>query len=207
MSFAPIERRDIVYGLTNTTMPGLVKIGRTSRELQVRVAELHTTGVPQPFDVAVAYRVDDGAVIEQALHRAFRPYRISDRREFFRIESYQVEAILALLGTDARGQDVTALVAQEPTLIPNETIVRSSRRPNADYVHMGLQLGDTITFTQADAIATIAGRRVIEHEGEITSLTAATHCLLPGTSFGNAYTLWQWRGETLMKLYDRIYPR
>ena len=72
---------------------------------------------------------------------------------------------------------------------------------------MGLQLGDTITFTRADAVATIAGRRVVEHEGEITSLTAATRALLPGTSFGNAYTLWQWRGETLMKLYDRTYPR
>ena len=59
----------------------------------------------------------------------FRPYRISDRREFFRIESYQVEANLALLGTDARGQDVTSLVAQDPTLVPNETIARSSRRP------------------------------------------------------------------------------
>ena len=109
----PIERRDIVYGLTNTTMPGLVKIGRTSRELHTRVVELHTTGVAQPFDVAVAYRVDDSAVIEQALHRAFRPYRISDRREFFRIEPYQVESILVLLGSDARGQDVTTLVAQE----------------------------------------------------------------------------------------------
>ena len=48
-------------------MPGLVKIGRTFRELQARVGELHMTGAPQPFDVAVAYRVDDGAVIEQAL--------------------------------------------------------------------------------------------------------------------------------------------
>ena len=81
--------RDIVYGLTNAAMPGLVKIGWTSRTLRARVDELHTTGVPRPFDVAVAYRVDDGLAVEQALRRAFRHYPESDRREFFRVEAYQ----------------------------------------------------------------------------------------------------------------------
>ena len=39
------NRNQIVYVLTNPAMPGLVKIGRTTREdPQVRMNELYTTG-------------------------------------------------------------------------------------------------------------------------------------------------------------------
>ena len=42
-----------VYVLTNPAMPGLVKIGLTSRNPQVRAAELtQATGVPAPFVIA-----------------------------------------------------------------------------------------------------------------------------------------------------------
>ena len=42
----------IVYVLSNRAMPGLVKIGMTTRhELDARLKELYTTGVPVPFDV------------------------------------------------------------------------------------------------------------------------------------------------------------
>ena len=38
---------NIVYVLTNPAMPGIVKIGTTTRENpQVRMNELYTTGVP-----------------------------------------------------------------------------------------------------------------------------------------------------------------
>ena len=40
----------IVYVLSNEAMPGLVKIGLTQRsELEVRLNELYSTGVPLPF--------------------------------------------------------------------------------------------------------------------------------------------------------------
>lgn len=41
----------IVYLLTNPVMPGLVKIGMTLRdEIDARMKELYTTGVPLPFE-------------------------------------------------------------------------------------------------------------------------------------------------------------
>ena len=40
----------IVYLLTNPVMPGLVKIGMTTQEdIDKRMKELYTTGVPVPF--------------------------------------------------------------------------------------------------------------------------------------------------------------
>ena len=47
----------IVYVLTNPAMPGMVKIGKTGREVEARLNDLYTTGVPLPFECAYAARV------------------------------------------------------------------------------------------------------------------------------------------------------
>ena len=40
----------VVYVLTNPAMPGIVKIGKTSRsDIHARLNELYSTGVPLPF--------------------------------------------------------------------------------------------------------------------------------------------------------------
>lgn len=43
--------KGLVYLLTNPAMPGIVKIGLTTRgDMNQRLQELFTTGVPVPFD-------------------------------------------------------------------------------------------------------------------------------------------------------------
>ena len=82
----------IVYLLTNPVMPGLVKIGMTAQEdVDKRMKELYTTGVPVPFECQFVCRVKktDCAKIEHALHAAFAPQRINANREFFRIQVEQ----------------------------------------------------------------------------------------------------------------------
>ena len=87
----------IVYVLTNPVMPGIVKIGMTERsDIDKRLRELYTTGVPVPFECAYACMVNakDCAKIEKALHKAFEPDRVNANREFFRIKPEQAIAIL-----------------------------------------------------------------------------------------------------------------
>lgn len=89
----------IVYLLTNPVMPGLVKIGMTTQEdIDKRMKELYTTGVPVPFECKFACKVkkSDCLKIEKALHKAFEPQRINQNREFFRINVDQAQAILEL---------------------------------------------------------------------------------------------------------------
>ena len=40
-----------VYVLTNQAMKGLVKIGKTTRDVSLRLADLYTTGVPYLLNV------------------------------------------------------------------------------------------------------------------------------------------------------------
>ena len=74
-----------VYILTNPAMPGLVKIGLTTRNPSARSAELTAaTGVPLPFVIAWSRAVSDCAYVESAVHRMLDDRRVSGKREFFR---------------------------------------------------------------------------------------------------------------------------
>ena len=86
---------EVVYVLTNEAMPGLVKIGRTSVNVDQRIRELDTTSVALPFQCFYAAEVADAAKVERGLHRIFSDKRIRLNREFFRVDANQVrEAIL-----------------------------------------------------------------------------------------------------------------
>ena len=107
---------NIVYVLTNPAMPGIVKIGMTERpDVQRRMRELYTTGVPLPFDCVIAREIEDrdAVEIERALHTAFGPNRIIPSREFFELEPEQVEVLLRVM----RGRDVTPRTADQPAEI------------------------------------------------------------------------------------------
>ena len=97
---------NIVYVLTNPAMPGLVKIGMTDRDdVQRRMNDLYTTGVPLPFECVAAREIEDKEAleIERALHTAFGPNRINGSREFFQIDPEQVQVLLRVMP----GKDVT----------------------------------------------------------------------------------------------------
>lgn len=94
----------IVYAATNPMMPDIVKIGATSRaNVQERMDQLFSTGVPAPFTCEIARRLDHYLEVESALHTVFEPSRVPSGREFFRVTLDQVAAALDLAG----GEDVT----------------------------------------------------------------------------------------------------
>jgi hypothetical protein len=71
-----------VYILTNEAMPGMVKIGLTTKTSKERAAELSSpSGMPLPFVVAWARAVSDCDYVEKAVHRM-----LDDKRESFRVD-------------------------------------------------------------------------------------------------------------------------
>lgn len=79
--------RGYVYVLSNPSMPGLVKIGRTTRSVEQRVNELWQTGVPTPFVVEDDFHTPDCVELEQIAHNFFSESRLSASREFFAVEA------------------------------------------------------------------------------------------------------------------------
>ena len=75
-----------VYILKNEAMPGLIKIGYTTRTAETRADELYEgiTGVPMPFEVAHEYPCDEPEKLEREIHRKLTPHRINQYREFFK---------------------------------------------------------------------------------------------------------------------------
>ena len=84
-----------VYVLSNPTMPGLLKIGKTDRDVETRVRELsRATGVPTPFHVEHTWKVEDSRALESYLHRRLDGCRVPGR-EFFRCD---LETVLQAAG-------------------------------------------------------------------------------------------------------------
>lgn len=84
-----------VYVLSNTSMPKLLKIGKTERDpTEFRVNELYTTGVPTPFKVEYFAYVNDHHRLERILHSRFESQRINLGREFFQITVEEAVIVL-----------------------------------------------------------------------------------------------------------------
>ena len=84
------NQRGCVYILTNPSMPGLIKIGKTTGTAQERADELYTTGVPVPFSVDYWIPCEEPELFEFILHTVFRKQRINKNREFFRCSTDEV---------------------------------------------------------------------------------------------------------------------
>ncbi len=141
---------NIVYVLTNPAMPGIVKIGMTGQaEVQKRMGELYSTGVPLPFDCVIAREIEgiDAGEIESALHTAFDPHRINPSREFFQLEPEQVEVLLGVMP----GKDVTPpSIDQSADLPPDEKAAsskfkkRQSRTSEQEFLDVLNENGKTV---------------------------------------------------------------
>jgi hypothetical protein len=83
-----------VYILTNPSMPGIVKVGRTSRSVHGRAGELYQTGVPTPFEVFTSVLAPDCVALERLVHEQLAEHRVGPDREFFRCSASDAEEAL-----------------------------------------------------------------------------------------------------------------
>lgn len=97
------QKRGYVYVLSNQSMPGVLKIGRSIAGGKNRAKQIYTTGVPVPFDVEFEALVDDPAYVESFAHDRLSRFRVNGGREFFRCEID--EAVVCIMDCIARQMD------------------------------------------------------------------------------------------------------
>lgn len=201
-----------VYLLTNPSMPGLVKIGMTQREeLDQRLRELYTTGVPLPFECAYACKVPQFRCrdIEEALHIAFEPSRVNPNREFFRINPNQAIAIMKLFNAQDATEEVQKEIDNDTDENDKEAFRKSvSRRPALNFFEMGLRQGDELVLVSNPNIRiTIASERKVIYKDETYSISSLSAKLLNSKSKHVApCQYWEFNGRNLSDIYDETYP-
>jgi TPR repeat protein len=78
-----------IYVLINPSMPGMLKIGKTNRDPNIRLSELsNPTGIPTPFFLAYTTTFYNCTEAEKMIHAILGKIgeRVSDNREFFKAE-------------------------------------------------------------------------------------------------------------------------
>lgn len=75
-----------VYVFKKESMPGILKIGMTTRTVEERIGELNGTNVPTPFQLVLKMWSQQPDIDEALVHERLQEYRVSTSREFFRCE-------------------------------------------------------------------------------------------------------------------------
>lgn len=205
-----------VYILTNPSFrEDWVKIGKSSRPVDVRSKELDNTAVPLPFEIYATMQTVKYGEIERIVHKQIdrlTDLRIRQNREFFNVHPSQALDILMDLAHAVEDAVVMKYeegkprqlypVMEKPKEVKGE---RKPTRPPFDFSMIGLTVGDTVQFDPLKLKLKVAGKNKVEHEGRIWSLSAFCGTYLPenmqntsGAYQGPKYFSYQ--GKTLWEL-------
>lgn len=183
-----------VYILTNPSFrEDWVKIGKSSRPVDVRSKELDNTAVPLPFEIYSTLKTSKYAKVEKQIHKQIdrlTDLRIRQNREFFNIApsvALDIMRDMADLLDDAElyvyvdGKPVISKSKEEDKKIEAETKEKQRKAPKPPFkFHMiGLNVGDTVVFDELKIPVKVASDDKIEYEGRLYSLSTFTAEFLP----------------------------
>ena len=90
------DSKNVLYVLRCAVMQDEVfKVGWTSGTAEERAKQIsYATGVPNSFIVVDQWMHTDPAALEKNVHVQLDPYRISDSREFFKLDYPRLKSII-----------------------------------------------------------------------------------------------------------------
>ena len=100
-----------LYCFSNTSMPGILKVGMTERTPVIRLNEANSSDTwrpPTPYKLEFAKKVLNTKQKETTLHKLLSQYkeRINPKREFFRVSTEEVKAFFDLIDGDLWVKDL-----------------------------------------------------------------------------------------------------
>lgn len=195
---------EIIYILINEAMPGYVKIGKTSTNLEQRIRELSaSTSVPLPFTCFYACTVKNVAFVEHQLHDAFDNNRINPKREFFQISPERVVSALKLVEIEDITPKKDFVESKEDQHALNQA--RAEKRTQFHFKMVNIPIGAELVFSRDENIkAKVIDNKSISFNNKITSLSASAQEIL-GYDYGVQGTAyWMYEGETLDERRKRL---
>ena len=196
---------NIVYVLTNPSIPDIVKIGMTT-DLTTRMRSLYNSSVPVPFECYFACTVKDMSFVEKQLHDGFDDFRVNPKREFFRIDPERVVSILKMVMIE----DVTPKEDIVEDEIDQRSLDKEKKvRGRFNFDMIGVPVGSVLTFVKDPTITSVViDKHKIEFEDELHSLSSSTLKIVHRMGYTwkqvSGPTYWMYEGETLNERRSRI---
>ncbi len=117
--------RGWVYVISNPAMPGVVKVGFSTKDPELRAQELNNTGAPHPYQVDYDALTTDPHRTEQAVHRVLHDKR--EGREWFRCSLLEaIQAIRTVIG-NAMILENNRMPETAPNQAPEPAVKRDHR--------------------------------------------------------------------------------
>ena len=171
------KEKGYVYILTNPAFrEDWVKIGKSSRPVDVRSKELDNTAVPLPFEIFATMQTSKYNEVEKLVHKTIdrlTDLRIRQNREFFNVApqiALDIFRDIAQTIDDAEVilyQDNKPLVASEH----KEAQKREVKRARFKFSMCGIKIGEEVTFNPTKIVVKVASDDAIEYEGRIYKLS------------------------------------
>ena len=214
------DNRGYVYILTNPSFrEDWVKIGKSTRPVDVRSKELDNTAVPLPFEIYATLKTSKFDKVEKQIHKQIdrlTDLRIRQNREFFNIAPSVALDIMRDIADLLEDSELAVYVDGKPVISSSKAedkkIEAGSQekkrraQKSAFKFHMvGLKVGDIIVFDELNLPVTVASDDKVEYQGRLWSLSAFTREFLPedkqntsGAYQGPKY--FSYEGKTLNEL-------
>ena len=178
-----------VYILTNPSFrEDWVKIGKSSRPVDLRSKELDNTAVPLPFEIFATLKTAKYEKVEKKIHKAIdrlTTLRIRKSREFFNIEP---KVALDLLRDEAELLDDAEIILyrnNQPIIDPVEkkeisnSISKTQIRPPFKFSMVDIPVGSAITFNPTGLEVKVVDDNKIEYRGQKYKLSPFVRIFLP----------------------------
>ena len=132
-----------------------MKIGKSSRPVDVRSKELDNTAVPLPFEIYATMQTEKYAEVEKLVHKMIdrlTDLRIRQNREFFNIAPADALDILKDIAPTVPDVVVYEYINNEPVqCYPKQEVVilqvsKRTQKAPFKFSMIGLKVGDIVTF-------------------------------------------------------------
>ena len=174
-----------VYILTNPSFrEDWVKIGKSSRPVDVRSKELDNTAVPLPFEIFATMKTVKYNEVEKLVHKTIdrlTDLRIRQNREFFNVAP---QLALDIFRDIASTIDDAEIILYEDSKPINEDIhkevqKREMKRARFKFSMCDIRIGELITFIPTGIQVKVASDDSIEYEGRIYKLSPFVGTFMP----------------------------
>ena len=176
-----------VYILTNPSFrEDWVKIGKSSRPVDVRSKELDNTAVPLPFEIFATMKTTQYNEVEKLVHKTIdrlTDLRIRQNREFFNVAPEMALEIFRDIATTIDDAEVTLYQDNQP-IDPSKTATGTStkrevKRSRFKFSMCDITIGESVKFDPTGIMVKVATEDSVEYEGRIYKLSPFVGTFLP----------------------------